>query len=549
MATPIEPPTTASVTLSTTRGELTLDLWAKEVPRTCHLFLTRCINGDFTGGNRVDVARLFKGEVVQFNSSSSGSSSSGSGSGDSGFPKKELHSRLNFTARARGYIGVGWPLGDDSSSSHNNDDDNDAFFVTLGNGPRIRALNGRYTVFGKVVGDSIYTLSKIEDGAVDDEGKPITPVFVTDAVVTTPYFEDLAKLMVQKQTEREAAAKANAAAAAAAASQKAGDKKKIIAKKAKVRLSYDDDEEEEDAGVMVRKRGQQPARKKFKMKSAHEVMNDKSLVIEAPVQPKSPSPEPTPSPPPPAVQSSKNEDLAATTVTSTTEEVGQPDPTLLPATTKEPPKTAQQLEDEFEALKATLKSRKHHTDHQTETGKEKESLVDKEKAQYLRNKRALKKGSDKREAQTLALLNKFTAKIGSSFGSQTLHSSKPAAAAAANSTITTTKPPAENTAKTSDNDFNSDSEYEEDDDFDNADLYSHRFLPQHETTKDDSLITQFTSTKHNDDKFSEVDPEHLLGKTFKTPTSKVTGTRTGALASTQKLREELRKKKLERIGD
>lgn len=145
------------------------------------------------------------------------------------------------------------------------------------------------------------------------------------------------------------------------------------------------------------------------------------------------------------------------------------------------------------------------------------------------------------------MLNKFTAKIGSSFGSQTLHSSKPAAAA--NSTITTTKPPAENTAKTSDNDFNSDSEYEEDDDFDNADLYSHRFLPQHETTKDDSLITQFTSTKHNDDKFSEVDPEHLLGKTFKTPTSKVTGTRTGALASTQKLREELRKKKLERIGD
>jgi peptidyl-prolyl cis-trans isomerase SDCCAG10 len=536
MTTPIEPATTASVTLSTTRGELKLELWAKEIPQTCHLFLTRCINGDFTGHNRVDVTRLFKGELVQFNAVSSNSSSnSGHGHDDFGFPRKELHSRLNFTARTRGYIGAGSPFGDGSNNNNNNNDD--GFFITLGNGPRIRALNGRYTVFGKVVGDSIYTLSKIEDGAVQEEnnsGKPITPIFVTHTVVTMPYFEDLAKLLEEKRAEKEAAAKANAAAEF----QKAGDKKKPFTKKAKVRLSYDDDDEE-GTSVMLRKRGQQPARKKFKMKSAHEVMDDKSLVIEPLVQTKSPSPEPTLSP---AVQSTKREVLAAATVAPMTEEAEQPKPAL--PTIKEPPKTAQQLEDEFETLKATLKSRKkNHANYQTEASKEKESLVDKERAPYLRNKRALKKGSDKREAQTLALLNKFTAKMGNFSSSQISNPSN------RSNRTATTKSPAENTAESSENAFNSESEYEEDDNFNDVDLYSHQFLPQHETSKDDSLITQFTGTKHNDEKFSEADPEHLLGKTLKTPASKLTGARTGALASTQKLREELRKKKLEKIGD
>ncbi|KAF5095148.1 hypothetical protein D0Z00_003253 [Geotrichum galactomycetum] len=353
-----------------------------------------------------------------------------------------------------------------------------------------------------------------------------------------PYFDDLAKLLEEKRAEKEAAI-----AAALAASQKVRDKKKAIAKKAKVRLSYDDDEEE-DTSVVLRKRGQQPAKKKFKMKSAHEVMNDKSLVIETPVQPKSPSFEPIQSLPPLAVQSAKREVSAAATIASTTEEVEQPNSTLL--TIKEPPKTAQQLENEFETLKATLKSGKLHPNHQTETNKEKESLVDKERAQYLRNKRTLKKGSYKREEQTIALLSKFTAKVGTFSSSQ---SSTPSNAAAVNRAALATRTPTDNKAESSENAFNSESEYEEDDNFDEIDLYSHRFLPQHEASKDDSLITQFTGIKHNDDKFSEADPEHLLGKSLKNPASKLTGARTGALASTQKLREELRKKKLERIGD
>lgn len=526
MTTPIEPATTAAVTLHTSRGEITLELWAKEVPRTCRLFLARCISGDLagSGNSSINVARLLKGELVQF-SNYSGKK------GDPAFAQKELHSRLNFTARTRGYIGAGWAADDLEDS--NNDKDS-GFFVTLGISPRVRALNGRHTVFGKVVGDSVYTLSKIEDGAIEDDGKPVTPIIITEAVVTKPYFEDIQKLLDEKNSEKEAAK----AKAASATIQSIVSKKKAIAKKAKVRLSYDDDDE--DAGIPLRNVGQKPPKKKFKMKAAHEVMNDKSLVIEPVMQPKSSPPEAI-ALPNLAGQSGNIKHDTETATVSTTKEI-KVEVSLLPTSTKAPPKTAQDFEDEFEALKATLKSDQNRNIDQNQNAEIKQSLVDKEKFQYLRKRNVLKKGSEKREAQTLALLSKFTAKMGNFSKSPVSNVSK-----AVSETTSTSQNTSKNSFKQSKEDYNSESEYEEDENFDEGDLYSHRFLSQHETSKDDSLITQFTGTKHNDDKFSEADPENLLEKTQKKSAS--LGVRTGALLSTQKLREELRRKKLEKLGD
>ncbi|KAF5095595.1 hypothetical protein D0Z03_001796 [Geotrichum reessii] len=526
MTTPIEPATTAAVTLHTSRGELTLELWAKEVPRTCRLFLARCISGDLagSGSSSVNVARLLKGELVQFSNNSSKKS-------DPAFAQKELHSRLSFTARTRGYIGAGWAAGD---LENGNNDKDGGFFVTLGISPRVRALNGRHTVFGKVVGDSVYTLSKIEDGSIEDDGKPVTPILITEAVVTKPYFEDIQQLLDEKNAEKEAAK----AKAASATIQSMVSKKKTITKKVKVRLSYDEDNE--DAGIPLWNLGQKSPKKKFKMKAAHEVMNDKSLVIEPVMQPTSSSSE--------AItlsnlagQSNNIKRDTETAAVSTTKDIKVQ--VSLPLTsTKALPKTTQDFEDEFEALKATLKSDKNRNIDRNQNAEVKQSLVEKEKSQYLRKRNVLKKGSERREAETLALLTKFTAKMGSFSKSPVSETSK-----SVNQTTSTVLDTSQNSFKQSKENYNSESEYEEDENFDEGDLYSHTFLPQHETSKDDSLITQFTGTKHNDDKFSEADPENLLEKTQKKSTS--LGSRTGALSSTQKLREELRRKKLEKLGD
>lgn len=499
MATSLEPATTARVILETSKGPLEFELWAKETPLASRNFLQRCAEGYYDGKT---FHRIAKGFVAQ----------AGSGYRDNStdaFFADEIHTRLKFTSRPRGILGTANMSGKKNSNGSQ-------FIITLGNGPQTQALNGKSTVFGKIVGDSIYNLAKIElDSEMLEDGEtPMYPTVIKSAKILESYFDDLVYKSATKDATEEA---------------KPVFKKR--AKKAKVRVSYDDDEDaEEDEGIQLNK----PAKKRFKMKSAHETMNDKSLALEsketkapgAKVEKPAPRPVAKPAPAAPEVES-------------------QP-PIQSEAPAKEEqaahPKTAAELDSEYERLKASLKNQTEPA--KIEPIKSKLSVVEQEREAYL-SKQNLprRKDASKRESQTLSLLNKFTSKLASSASSapSTAKSSTPTP------TIKAQAPHEDN----EDDDLDS-LDGSDDDDDDGTSIWSHRFLPEHVESKDDSLITQFTDTKHNDNKYGQEDPEFLLRKKSEADAllSKASiGKRSGALASTQKLREELRQRKLKQIAN
>lgn len=492
MATSLEPPTTARAVLETSKGPLEIELWAKETPLASRNFLQRCAEGYYDGKT---FHRVVRGFVAQ----------AGSGFRDDSkdsFFADELHSRLKFTSRPRGILGTANMNGKKNSNGSQ-------FIITLGNGPQTQALNGKSTVFGRVVGESVYNLAKIEsEGEMLEDGEtPMYPTVINSTRILEPYFDDL----VYKKTK-----------------DKPVEATKPVKKKtkAKVRLSYDDDEGEEGTASLSAR----PAKKRFKMKAAHEVMNDKSLVLES-KEPAIAISKPTPAPKP--------------TVVPPKNPSAEPEPEPVPQFARQvdiapipKAKTAAELEKEFELMKSSLRNSSAPSAKSQPT-KSTLSAVELEREAYLlKQPVGRKKDNDKRESLTLALLNKFTSKL--------------AAAGPTTSTAPTTsaQPPLTKNSLPED-ESDDDSLYESDED-DDGDLYSHRFVPEHIETKDDSLITQFTGTKHNDNKFAQEDPEFLLlkKKTADAAMHKVdVGKRSGALMSTQKLREELRKKKLEQLSN
>lgn len=504
MATAIEPPTTARVILETSKGPLEIELWAKEIPIASRNFLQRCAEGYYNG---TKFHRVLKGFMVQ----------AGAGFRDqatSSFFADEFHSRIKYTgSRQRGIVGCANIAGKKNSNGSQ-------FIITLGNGPQTQALNGKNPVFGRVVGDSIYNLARIEsEGDLLEDGEtPLYPVEIKSAKVVEPYFDDL----IYKEDKQSVATES--------AKQVASTKKKPKAK-AKVRLSYDDEDEDGDGPAS------RPTKKRFKMKAAHEVMNDKSLVLES-KEPEAPSVSKPAVPPKAKVEEPASPKLRE--MEPEPKPIVQSEPALKP---KE--KTAQELDQEFELLKSSFKKQQQQQDNISKPKAEKDSLslVDQERAAYVQKQTQggrRKKDSEQREAQTMALLNKFTSKL----------SSAPASSSKKTSTAPATAVPRDD----KDNDGeggseDSDSLYGSEDD--EGDLYSHRFVPQHVESKDDALITQYTGTKHNDSKYAQDDPEFLLAKkkAADVQRSKVdVGKRTGALMTTQKLREELRRQKLAKLN-
>lgn len=499
MATTIEPPTTARVILETSKGPLEIELWAKEVPIASRNFLQRCIEGYYNGSK---FHRVLRGFMVQ---AGAGWRDNASGS----YIADEFHSRLKFTSstRSRGILGCANVPGKKNSNGSQ-------FIITLSNGPQTAALNRKNTVFGCVVGDSIYNLARIEsEGDLEDDGEtPLYPVEIKGANVIEPYFDDL--LTAQPEQPKTLLKKAVVAE----------PNLKKRAKKPKVKLSYDDDDEDEEGETKL----QPTQRKRFKMKAAHEVMNDKSLVIES-----EQSKQPVNNDDPKEVIPITNQPV----IEKPTEPPVETIATIEPAPISKPiAKTSQELEQEFELLKSSLK---RPSDNVAKNKTPALSLVEAERASYLINQpKRRKKDSDKREAQTLAMLSKFTSKLSSATG-----------ASVAFPTSKSIKP---KKSTPNDEDDNSSGSADDSSDDDRNDLFSHRFLPEHVESKDDSLITQYTGTKHNDGKFTQEDPEFLLkGKSTKeVKSSKKSniGSRSGALMSTQKLREELRQHKLQKLS-
>lgn len=213
----LEPPTTANITIETTKGSIEVEIWAKEIPITTKSFLQNCLDGKYTGQtfptilpNLVQLEPI-DGADYQF--------------------KDEFHSRIRFNRK--GLLGF-LKENEDFKNNHTTG----SFFVTLTDIPQ---YNNKYIIFGKVVGDSFYNVMKIRDSELKD-GIPIYPAKITNIKVNIQYFEDLVEPVPQEIQEPVF--------------------KKAKKGKGKVKLNYDDGEEVAD---------------NFVMKSAHELLNDRKL--------------------------------------------------------------------------------------------------------------------------------------------------------------------------------------------------------------------------------------------------------------------------------
>jgi len=231
-----EPPTNGKVLLITTFGEIDIELWSKEAPKACRNFIQLCLEGYYDG---TIFHRIVKGFCIQ------GGDPTGTGTGGEsiyGQPfKDEFHQRLRFVRRGLVAMANAGP-----------NDNQSQFFFTLG---ATVELNGKHTIFGKVAGDTIYNMLKMEDCEVDRDDRPLFPSKIKRTEVLHNPFDDI----VPRQKKEEMKPKPE--------DQK---KKKVKGTKNFSLLSFGEEAEEDESDVAS-------VAKTLKMKSSHDVLKDPKL--------------------------------------------------------------------------------------------------------------------------------------------------------------------------------------------------------------------------------------------------------------------------------
>jgi peptidyl-prolyl cis-trans isomerase SDCCAG10 len=216
----LEPPTNGKVVLHTSYGDIDIELWPREAPLACRNFVQLALDGYYDRGI---FHRIIKNFMIQ------GGDPSGVGDGGvSSFDGKpfrdEFHSRLKFNHR--GLLAM--------ANANEADANGSQFFVTLDS---CEWLNKKHTIFGKVVGNTIFNLLRMGDLDVDANDRPHDPPRLESVEVLTNPFDDVES-------------RAGKSGVAAAAAETEATKRKKSRKKVNDRslLSFGDDEEAADVG-------------------------------------------------------------------------------------------------------------------------------------------------------------------------------------------------------------------------------------------------------------------------------------------------------------
>ncbi|UKK01936.2 peptidyl-prolyl cis-trans isomerase [Theileria orientalis] len=230
----LEPSFKGRVIVNTSLGELDIRLWSAQCPKACRNFVQLCMEGYY---NNCIFHRVIPNFMVQ-----TGDPSGTGNGGESiyGEPfENEIASRLKF--RNRGMVGMA-NTGDKCSNMSQ-------FFITL---DRADILNGKYTLFGKVEGHSVYNLLKIGKCEVGKNDRPLDPPkIISCQVIENPFDDIVPRLLELSEGEVE-------------------EEEEIVVPvtKDKRLLSFIDSDEDEDKHVA----------KDFKIKSAHDILQDKKLL-------------------------------------------------------------------------------------------------------------------------------------------------------------------------------------------------------------------------------------------------------------------------------
>ncbi|KAH8117979.1 peptidyl-prolyl cis-trans isomerase-like 3 [Phellopilus nigrolimitatus] len=153
-----------SVTLHTSHGDLKIEVFCEAVPKAAENFLALCASGAYDG---CKFHRNIKGFMVQ-TGDPTGTGKGGQSIWGKPFPD-EVRSTLKFNAR--GVVAMA-NSGPDTNKSQ--------FFITYS---KQQHLDGKYTVFGKVIDGADSTLDSIERVPVNEKNRPLHDILLTDVTI------------------------------------------------------------------------------------------------------------------------------------------------------------------------------------------------------------------------------------------------------------------------------------------------------------------------------------------------------------------------------
>ena len=243
-----EPPTTGKVVMKTTVGDIDLELWTKEAPKACRNFIQLCMEGYY---DDTIFHRIIKGFIAQ------GGDPTGTGEGGESIYeqpfKDEFHTRLRFCRR--GLLAM---------ANAGKDDNGSQFFFTLGAAPE---LQNKHTIFGKVTGETVYNMLKLEEALVNENDRPLYPPKILKTETLNNPFTDIVLRVTTPRSEE----------------AKDGTKNKKTGVKNFNLLSFGEEaeEDEEESAIL---------NKQFsgKGKSAHDHLSDPKLSAQSAVEPAEP---------------------------------------------------------------------------------------------------------------------------------------------------------------------------------------------------------------------------------------------------------------------
>ncbi|XP_058789990.1 spliceosome-associated protein CWC27 homolog [Phymastichus coffea] len=248
-----EPPTSGKVVMKTTAGDIDLELWTKEAPKACRNFIQLCLEGYY---DNTIFHRVVKGFIIQ------GGDPTGTGEGGEsiyGEPfKDEFHTRLRFCRR--GLLAM---------ANAGKNDNGSQFFFTLAATPE---LQNKHTIFGKVAGDTIYNILKLEDALVDENDRPVFAQKILKTEVLNNPFDDIVPRTVPKSEVSEENEK-----------KKSKKDKKGVKDFKLLSFGEEAEDDEEETTVITKKFGN-------KSKSAHDNLSDPKLSSEPVISSEEPPP-------------------------------------------------------------------------------------------------------------------------------------------------------------------------------------------------------------------------------------------------------------------
>ncbi|KAJ1916346.1 Peptidyl-prolyl cis-trans isomerase cyp10 [Mycoemilia scoparia] len=153
-----------SVTLHTTLGDLKIEVFCEDVPKTAENFLALCASGYY---DDTIIHRNIKDFIVQMGDPT------GTGKGGTSIWNKKFADEIRSTLKHndRGIVSMA-NSGPDTNGSQ--------FFISYSKQP---ILDTKYTIFGKVIDGTDTTLSEIEKIPVDKKNRPLQEIKIKSVTI------------------------------------------------------------------------------------------------------------------------------------------------------------------------------------------------------------------------------------------------------------------------------------------------------------------------------------------------------------------------------